>query len=152
LPQYTIDLESQDYAKKIFSQWKPDYGALAVMDAHTGAILTLVSYTAELGFNSNLIRNNEFPAASVFKIVTATAAIDQKLMTPDTVIPFNGRGTTLYRSNVMNTDTNRWTRYPSLRKAFGQSVNTVFGKMGIFYVGSQKMAHYADWHHGPPNR
>ncbi|HVJ65889.1 MAG TPA: penicillin-binding transpeptidase domain-containing protein [Bdellovibrionota bacterium] len=144
VPEYTIDQESQDYARKIFSQWKPDYGALAVMDAHTGAILTLVSYTSEAGFNSNLIANNEFPAASVFKIVTATAAIDQRLMTPDTVIPFNGRGTTLYRSNVMSTNTNRWTRYPSLRKAFGQSVNTVFGKMGIFYVGSQKMAHYAE--------
>lgn len=144
IPQYTIDIEAQAYARKIFQQWKPDYGALAVMDAHTGAILTLVSYTAAEGFASNLIASNEFPAASVFKIVTATAAIDQNLMTPDTVIPFNGRGTTLYRNNVMSTNVNKWTRYPSLRKAFGQSVNTVFGKMGVFYVGSQKMAHYAE--------
>lgn len=142
--EYTIKEDAQNYAKKIFSQWKPDYGALAVMDATTGAILTLVSYTASEGFESNLIASNEFPAASVFKIVTATAAIDQNLMTPESVIPFNGRGTTLYKNNVMNTDTNKWTRYPSLRKAFGQSVNTVFGKLGIFYVGSERMAHYAE--------
>jgi penicillin-binding protein A len=144
IPKYTIDNDAQNYAKRIFNQWKPDYGAIAVMDATTGAIITLVSYTAETGFNSNLITHNEFPAASVFKIVTATAAIDQNLMTPDTVIPFNGKGTTLYRTNVMSSSTNKWTRYPSLRKAFGQSVNTVFGKMGIFHVGSQKMAHYAE--------
>ena len=84
-----------------------------------------------------------FPSASVFKVVTASAAIAEQKFTADTRIAFNGANHTLYRSNVLKTSLNRWTRTISLKDAFAQSINTVFAKIGAFSVGAHKLKDYA---------
>jgi len=84
-----------------------------------------------------------FPAASVFKIVTATAAIDKYRISPDTIILFNGSNYTLYRKNVMETKRNRWTREMSIREAFARSINTVFGRLTLERLQPQDLKDYA---------
>ena len=65
-------------------------------------------------------------------------------MTPESVIAFNGRNHTLYRSNVLDSNQHRWTRFMTLREAFGKSVNTVFGRIGAFSVGPERLREYAE--------
>ncbi len=126
-------------------RYRPDYGAIAVLNADTGAILALESYVKDPDeYLGHLAVRAPFPAASVFKIVTAAAAIDQGKAYAETIIPFNGRNHTLYRKHVKDQEVTRWTQHVTLREAFGKSINTVFGKLGLFHVGSDDLTRYAE--------
>ena len=120
--QYTLNEAAQAEMQKLMGQYKPDYGAFVAMDARTGRILSMVSYSSRLG-NENLTLRASFPSASIFKVVTASAAIDLNKASPNTVVPFNGALHTLYKKNVESTKETRWTRHMTLREAFARSVN-----------------------------
>lgn len=140
---YTIDENLQKAADKLLKAYKPDYGAIVLMDTVTGRILAMSSYTRGNENAENLALRGTFPAASIFKIVTATAAMDKYALTPDTLIMFNGSNHTLYKKNVMNNNTNRWTREMSLRDAFAKSVNTVFGRIALDKLQPSDLEEYA---------
>jgi cell division protein FtsI/penicillin-binding protein 2 len=143
--QYTIDFDLQQKMQDLFAQYRPDYGAFVAVNANTGRVIVMVD-TIKNGDPTlgHLALQARFPAASVFKTVTAAAAIDQRLLTADTVIPFNGASNTLYRRNVRDTKVNRWTRFMPLKDAFAHSVNTVFGKVGAFFLGRENLLGYAE--------
>lgn len=143
IPTYTLNEELQLKMQKMLQQYKPDYGAFFALDAKTGRILTAASFSREATEFGNILMRATFPAASVFKVVTAAAAIDQKVAEPSTIVPFNGANHTLYKRNVLKNDMNKWTRHISLREAFAKSINTVFGKVGIFFLKPDILEDYA---------
>lgn len=142
--QYTLHEPSQALMQKLMGQYQPDYGAFVAMDAKSGRILSLVSYSKSQRDSENLTLRASFPSASIFKVVTASAAIDLNKANPETVVPFNGALHTLYKRNVASTKETRWTTRMTLRDAFARSVNTFFSKLGLFYVGPQNLAVYAE--------
>jgi len=104
----TVDIRLQRFVEKIFELAR---GAACVMDPRDGRILCLVSSPAfdpnvfisgknpaELGrlLSSdrypmlNRLIQCEYPPGSVFKIVTASAALDKKKITPDTLLNCDG--------------------------------------------------------------
>lgn len=141
---YTLDLSQQGKIEKLLQQYRPDYGAFVALDASTGRVLVMASYTHAQSDPQNLALRASFPAASIFKIVTAAAALDQGVLSADTIIPFNGAYHTLYRRNVTDQRTNRWTRQMTLRDAFAKSVNTVFGKIGMYVLEPMQLQDYAE--------
>ncbi len=141
--EYTLNPDLQKEAEKLLKAYKPDYGAIVTMDASTGRILTLASYHKGDESAPNLAFRGTFPAASIFKIVTATAALDKYHLSPDTLIMFNGGNHTLYKRNVMQTQVNRWTRNMSLREAFARSVNTAFARLSFERMQPQDLHEYA---------
>lgn len=142
--EYSIDESSQAWMEKTVGQYKPDYAAFVAIDARTGRILSLVSYSGVQPNTSNLTMRATFPAASIFKVVTASAALDLDKANPETVVPFNGANHTLYKKNVEDTKVNRWTRMMTMKEAFARSVNVIFGKMGLYIVGPQSLKQYAE--------
>lgn len=145
--EYGIQAEEQAYMEKLLSQYRPDYGAFVAVDAKTGRVITMVSRVQGRETLENLTLKATFPAASIFKIVTAGAVLDTNKASPETRIAFNGANHTLYRRNVVETKENRWTRRMTLREAFGSSVNTIFGKLGLFYAGPEILRSYAERFH-----
>lgn len=140
---YGLESQFQEKMQRTLNLWKPDHAAFVALDADTGRIITMVSFQREKsGENLNLV--GTFPAASIFKVVTASAAIDSRKASSETVVPFNGGSHTLYKRNVNDQSRNRWTRFMTMRDAFARSVNTWFGKLGLFYVGPQKLLDYAE--------
>ena len=140
---YGLDWGMQTFMEKLIQSYHPDYGAFVAMDAQTGQILSLVSRSRapELG---HLALRATFPAASVFKIVTAAAALERKRLTPESHIPFNGGMHTLYRRNVSQVDENKWTRYVTLSEAFAKSINTVFAKIGMYMLQPPEIREFAE--------
>jgi peptidoglycan glycosyltransferase len=142
---YTLDNEAQEYVESTLKQWGPDYAAFVAMDATSGRIIALASFqknsTNKLG---HMALRATYPAASVFKVITATAVIESRSFSASSVIPFTGSNHTLYRKNVFAKTENRWTRYMTLKDAFAKSVNSVFGKIGAFHVGAQTLKQYAE--------
>lgn len=141
---YTIDLELQKASEKLLQSYKPDFGAIVIMEADTGKVLTLTSFQKKQILDNNLAFRGTFPAASIFKIVTAAAAMDKlQDVTPETQIAFNGGNHTLYKKNVMNSNVNKWTRHISLREAFARSINTVFGRLTLERLKPEDLEEYA---------
>ncbi|MDL1961273.1 MAG: PbpA, partial [Deltaproteobacteria bacterium] len=87
--------------------------------------------------------DNRFPAASIFKIVTAAAAIERCNFNPGSTLKYNGRKHTLYKSQLKDR-TNRYTNRITFRDSFAQSVNPVFGKIGALYLGKTVLENYAE--------
>lgn len=144
---YSFEAAEQAYMEKLLSQYRPDYGVFVAMDARTGRIITMASRTQGNAGAENLALKATFPAASIFKVVTAGAVLDTEKVSPNTQIAFNGASHTLYRRNVVDTKENKWTRRMTIREAFGSSVNTIFGKLGLFYAGPETLRAYAERFH-----
>ncbi|MCP6769290.1 penicillin-binding transpeptidase domain-containing protein, partial [Klebsiella pneumoniae] len=71
------------------------------MNPANGKILSMVSYDRENPDNNTCI-SNRFPAASIFKIVTAAAAIEKCGFNSESEISFVGGKHTLYKSQIRN--------------------------------------------------
>lgn len=141
--KYTIDKDMQKQSEKLLLRYKPDYGAIVMIDATTGKILAMSSFVKGQPQAENLTLRASFPAASIFKIITASTAVDRKGVEPEDKIGFNGGNYTLYKKNVLTDKVNRWTRFISLKDAFARSINTAFGRLTLETLDPKDLAEYS---------
>ncbi len=141
---YTFDQAVHDNLADVYLRYQPDYACFVAIDVETGAILNLSSFVKADEQWDNLVMRADYPAASVFKMITAAAGLDTGKLKTDTVIPFNGKSTSLYKSQVLRHKTNKWTRNPTLKESFAKSINPVFARIGMFDLGKEKLLDYAD--------
>lgn len=141
---YTLQSELQEHAETLLNRYKPDYGAIVMMDAKTGEILAMSSFEKGSPNNENLALKAGYPAASVFKVITAAAAVDKAGVSPEHRIAFNGGNYTLYKKNVLSDRVNRWTRFITLKQAFAQSINTAFGRLSLESLEPSDLFEYAN--------
>ncbi len=134
---YAFDPSIQTVAEDLLNQYKPDLGAMVVMDASTGRVLAMVGKNRSFDFEGNPAFEESYPAASVFKVITATAAIEGQKAQPSSVIPFAGRNYTLYKSQVLKERVTGWKHFCTLKEAFAKSLNPVFGRLGVFLLGKE---------------
>jgi len=132
----------QKYILKTLNRSRTQQSAVVVMDPHDGRLLAMVNYDAN-GHSDNLCLQADFPAASLFKIVTAAAALEGADLSIDQSLYYRGSKHTLYKSQL-KTKKDRWTTQTKFRKAFALSNNAVFGKIGIYDIGQSKLIRYAD--------
>ncbi len=142
--RYTFDQKVHQSMADVYLRYQPDYACFVAMDVDSGAILNLTSFIKSDENWDNLVMRADYPAASVFKMVTAAAGLDSGKVTPATIIPFNGKSTTLYKSQVLRHKKTTWTRTPTFKEAFAKSVNPVFGQLGVFQLGATQLSEYAD--------
>jgi len=141
--EYTFDTKVHSDMAKVYLKYQPDYACFVALDVETGAILNLTSFIKSDEKYDNLVMRSDYPAASVFKMITAAAGLDLGKVSPATVIPFNGKSTTLYKNQVLRHKTNKWTRNPTLKESFAKSINAVFGQIGVFQLGAEHLNGYA---------
>jgi len=144
--QYSVRPDLQRFLDDIYERYGQDYAAFFAMDADTGEVIAYADYLRdpEDDVHGHLALHALFPAASVYKMITAAAALDRESVDTDTVIPYNGKSTSLYKKQVLNHRNTKWTRRPTLAEAFGDSVNTVFARLGIFELGADALNEYAN--------
>ncbi len=144
----SIDIYLQDFLLSLMSRakglkrGKPQRIAIVVMEADSGKILGMTGF--DLGDpQTNPCTDANYPAASIFKIVTAAAAVESLGYTPQTQLYFNGNKYTLYKRQLKDVK-NKYSYKISFARAFAESVNPVFGKIGKNYLGKEKLESYAD--------
>ena len=138
----SLDSGLQNYLLEKMDRKNSRYIGIVVMEADTGRVLTLAGFD-KANPSANPCLSSKFPAASVFKIVTAAAAVDHSGLTAESKMQFNGYKHTLYKSQLKER-TNRYTNTISLKNAFAQSVNPVFGKIGKLRLGGTQLEKFAD--------
>lgn len=114
---------------------------IVCMDPDTGKILSMVGFD-KTDRTINPCVDSRFPAASIFKIVTAAAAIEHRGLNLNSKLSFNGRKHTLYKSQLKE-QKNKFTTHITFKDSFAQSVNPVFGKIGSLYLGKDILEKYA---------
>ena len=137
----SLDMPLQRYLLDRMDPSTSRYIGIVAMEPSTGRVLAMVGFDKNDSSNNPCV-NSQFPAASVFKIVTAAAAIEKYHFNPDTPMTYNGRKYTLYKSQLKDKK-NKWTRKITLRDSFAQSVNPVFGKIGALMLGKSVLEEYA---------
>ncbi|RBP49847.1 penicillin binding protein [Arenicella xantha] len=143
LVNYTFDETVHDDMADVYLRYQPDYACFVAIDVETGAILNITSFIKADEKWDNLVMRSDYPAASVFKMVTAAAGLDLGKVTPSSVIPFNGKSTTLYKKQVLSHEKTKWTRSPTFKESFAKSVNPVFGRLGVKQIGADNLRLYA---------
>jgi len=137
----SIDIELQRYLLKKMKKSYTRYLGIIVMEPKSGRILSMVGFD-KTHATDNPCLEKRFPAASIFKIVTAAAAIEVCGLDPDSKLAFNGNKYTLYKRQITD-KTNRYTTRVSFKSSFAQSINPVFGKLGCLYLGKSALEKYA---------
>jgi peptidoglycan glycosyltransferase len=139
--QTSIDLSLQNYLTQKLDQKNSSQIGIVVMDPADGRLLAMVGLDKSDPSNNPCV-DSSFPAASIFKIITAAAAIEKCNLNPDTELNFNGRRHTLYKYQLTEKIT-KYTNKISLKDAFARSVNPVFGKLGALYLGKDVLESYS---------
>jgi peptidoglycan glycosyltransferase len=137
----SLDIPLQQFMLDNLDQSTARYIGIVAMDPASGRILSMVGYDKTNQYNNPCI-DNRFPAASIFKIVTAAAAIEKCDFNSCSTLKYNGKKHTLYKSQLKNR-TNIYTNRITLKDSFAQSVNPVFGKIGALYLGKTVLENYA---------
>jgi len=138
----TLDIPLQNFILKKLDTSTARYIGIVGMDPATGKVLSMVSFD-KTDPSSNLCVDSKFPAASIFKIVTASAAIEKNGFRPNRELKYNGMKHTLYKSQLKK-KTNKYTNRVSFQDSFAQSINPVFGKIGVYYLGKTALEEYAE--------
>jgi cell division protein FtsI (penicillin-binding protein 3) len=125
-------------------------GTAIVMNPHTGEILAMAN---EPTFNPNTYRDAEelarrnravqdlYEPGSTFKVVTASAAIEEKVMTPETMIDTNPGRLVIDRSRVITDDAGRNSGVLSFARVIIKSSNIGAVKIG-FKVGTDRLSRF----------
>ncbi len=127
---YTLSPTYQKRAEKILDSSDTVAGALVLVDVKTGKILAMADtkspeYVEDPG---PVYFSARPPAASLFKIVTASALLDKDAADADTSVCYHGGSRKLYESNLED-DPDKDKTCASLAFAMGKSLNSVFAKL-----------------------
>jgi len=137
----TLDMPLQQFMIKNLNTANARHIGIVAIDPATGRILSMVGYDRVNPANNPCL-DSIFPAASIFKIITAAAAVEKCGLSQGSPLSFTGGKHTLYKSQL----TDKYTKYAqniTLRDSFAQSVNPVFGKIGAHLLGKTALEHYA---------
>lgn len=137
---YTIDPDLQNFVSRVVAQAPAHHVAIVAMNPRTGAVLAIAGKSPTI---PDIEYHADFPAASLFKVVTAAAAVEEAGIHPDSLITFRGGTYTLNQSNYLpNPRADR--RVMSVGEALGRSCNPVFGSIGLKYLNGSILARYAE--------
>jgi peptidoglycan glycosyltransferase len=137
----TLDMPLQQFMLKNMNTANARHIGIVAIDPASGKILTMVGFDRANPANNPCL-DSIFPAASIFKIVTAAAAVEKCGMNQGSPLSFTGGKHTLYKSQL----TDKYTKYAqtiTLRDSFAQSVNAVFGKIGAHLLGKMGIEQFA---------
>ncbi len=136
---YTLDPELQAFVSRTVNQAKAPHVAVVAINPKTGAILAIAGRSESI---TGIEYHADFPAASLFKVVTAAAAIEEAGIQPDSLIKFRGGTYTLNQSNYLPKPAID-RRVMSVAEALGRSCNPVFGHLGTTYLNGAILERYA---------
>ncbi|MEN8780073.1 MAG: penicillin-binding transpeptidase domain-containing protein [Desulfobacterales bacterium] len=138
----TVNPKLQTYVNNMLGRSKTLQAAVVVLNPHDGRVLVMSGHDKN-GDDTSLCLKAEYPAASLFKIVSAAAALEAAGYTPEKTLYFNGSRHTLYKKQLKQQQ-GRYTSETQFRKAFAVSNNSIFGKLGIYALGPQVITEYAE--------
>lgn len=138
----SLDPEIQRGMKAYLAANRVPYAVFIAMEPSSGRVRAMVAHSEVEPMWEDRAFYDLYPMASLFKIITASAALEQKKVSPDTVIAFRG--------SLTSENPRYWA--PGRKKnnemeldlAMGKSVNPVFGRLANDIVGKETLLSYTE--------
>ena len=125
--QLTLDADLERTAVGLMNAHHLPEGAIVLMDVATGKLLVYANHV-EKGPPRDLCAEAAAPSASVFKIVTAAALVEDAHLGPDTKQCYSGGEQRISTLDLVDDpQRDRWCT--TLAGAMGRSINTVFARL-----------------------
>jgi peptidoglycan glycosyltransferase len=140
---YSFSPALQAEVKKILRKYNTDSSSVVIIDMKTGAVLSAVTFDGPAKkFNDISPFISKEPAASLFKIVTASALLESKKLNASTPFYFKGKKTTLYKKQIF-TDLHEGKIQTDLTRAFAHSNNPAFAKAALNLISPSLLLTHA---------
>ena len=135
---YTIQGNLQRRVYAYLAKNQVPYGVFVAIEPATGRILGMTSYSSIDPDWAKRSVYELYPMASLFKIITASAALESHKITPESVIEFRG--------NSSSENPRYWDASPHGRNnrmnvthAMGKSINPVYGRVASDIAGKSSV-------------
>jgi len=132
----TLDPSLQDQLTRTLENYRVPFGAVVALDPSTGRVLAMAEHSQVRPDLRGLSVQALFPAASIFKLVTATALLSEGI-SPATGECFHGGKRKL--DEKLLGDSERDGLCYSLSEALGRSANVIFAKMTVKHLTAAKL-------------
>ncbi len=139
---YTVDPVLQASVEEVFHKHRPPCAVFVAMEPKTGRILALADYSRESSENGGFWKRATYPAASVFKVITAACALEKGVLNYDSSVSFRGNQYRLGPSKINKPS--KWDQQTHFDEALGKSNNVVFGRVASTLVGTQTLRQYCE--------
>jgi cell division protein FtsI/penicillin-binding protein 2 len=143
LVSLTLNEELQARIFELFRRFDPPYGVFAAMEPDTGRVVALVGYRRGGESDPWLALKAIYPAASLIKVITASAAIERGKVSPDEEISYRG-GIYGISQRGLHARDGKGVPKMSLEEAIARSANSVFGKVAVNHVGGPVLEEYLE--------
>ena len=136
----TVDRRLQEHMQSLLARYDVPQGGVVAMDPKTGRVLAYVGYERGKGRTTSVVTDPSPPAASVFKIITASALVDAGVNTSTSVCYGGGMRGLEAIDLVDSAKRDRWCA--NLGDALGYSINAVFAKLADRHIDAERMDRY----------
>ncbi|MCB5247687.1 MAG: penicillin-binding protein [Candidatus Cloacimonetes bacterium] len=138
LLHYSIMPALQQRVERFLRSYQVPYGLLIALEPSTGRVLALAGHSSLAPDWTQQAPYQLYPMASLFKMVTAAAALENGVINPDTVLAFRG--------SAISETPSSWDPRPRGRNnqmdvsdAMGKSCNPVYGRIASDLVGAERL-------------
>ena len=131
---YTIQGGLQKRVHDFLAKNKVPYGVFVAIEPATGRILGMTSYSSVDPGWTKSSAYDLYPMASLFKIITASAALESRKITPESVIEFRG-GPTSETPRYWDISPRGKNNRLDVTFAMGKSINPVYGRIASDIAG-----------------
>lgn len=136
----TLDRELQSKMERLLRSYAVPGGAVVAMDPTSGRLLAVAEY-AHGEDGKGLALEAAYPAASVFKLVTAAALLEAGVP-PDEKVCYHGGTRRVDRRHLVD-DPRRDHACADLYDAMGRSLNVVFAKLAARHLSAEALSEMA---------
>jgi len=139
--ELTLDAGLQAHLSTLLRQYEVPYGAVVALEPSTGKVLAYVSHSSANPDAGDLARDPSPPAASVFKVITASALVDAGI-SPEARVCYGGGMQRLVEADLIDNPA-RDRNCATLTQALGDSINAVFAKLADRTLSQKVVERYA---------
>lgn len=135
---YTIQGDLQRRVYEFLVKNQVPYGVFVAIEPASGRILGMTAYSSVDPLWAKRSVYELYPMASLFKIITASAALENHKITPESVIEFRGNS---YSENPRYWDASPRGRNNRMNVtyAMGKSINPVYGRVASDIAGKSSV-------------
>ncbi|NTW88266.1 MAG: penicillin-binding protein [Desulfobulbaceae bacterium] len=135
---YTIQGDLQKKVYEFLAKNQVPYGVFVAIEPASGRILGMTAYSSIDPAWAKQSVYQLYPMASLFKIITASAALENHKITPESVIEFRG-GSYSENPRYWDASPRGGNNRMDLTYAMGKSINPVYGRVASDIAGKSSV-------------
>lgn len=135
--ELTLDPVVQRAALRVMKKYAVPEAGVVALDPKTGEVLAYASHITD-GAKFDVNARAEAPAASVFKVVTASALVEKSGLNDETEQCYRG-GRSAILADELRDDPERDKWCATLGVALGRSLNVVFGRLAQKHLTAEDL-------------